>query len=304
MSAEHITIVRALDEDTDDDDKDLFDDAPIVPDVPLTPGSPLSDPFAKADSSAAKVYVLGAYERRVLKERWDGSRETARAIGEDLGGIPTYQIVTWARELHLPVRQQPHQSANDGENTLSGTQIANLREAYGIQVPAETSVPNAAQRPGTGRGKRISQETRAQIITLREQGISQRSVAQRLGISESTVYYVYANRKEATPRDFATQEATKDTKDTPPAGLGSARTRPTAEARPAPVMERMRSAVTHETHGTHEANYAALLDLLEFLPPDGYWTSERQRDRWQRAFLATLEVITDVATRQDLGAQP
>lgn len=374
--------------DDEDEDRDLYRDQ-VVPDMPLKPGSPLSDPYAQT-STAAKVFVLGKLERETLRQQWDGTRETAAAIGEELGGIPTWKICAWARELRIPNTRQPHRTRSEG-STLTSADITALRQQYGI-VPAEhveTAQPETHNEASTdekatvrraygclpaadaaeaimgdgkpepaaavesvraraeadarvappaghqrkrGRGVRIPEETKARVVALREQGLSQKAVARQLTLSESTVYNIYANhqamqalRRESSPAVAsvpapapASEHETAPTAPTAPAArqietlalvtmdecaasaplpapLGTSMAGEVTGLEREPMRESApdaRLAVAASLRAPDEANYAVLLNLLEFLPSDGRWASANQRSRWERAFLACVAVVT------------
>lgn len=73
------------------------------------------------------------------------------------------------------------------ENGKLKERIAELERLLSAQAPAPTPIPS---NPKRGRPFRITEETKAQVRSLREQGCSMRTIARAVGLSVSTVHSI------------------------------------------------------------------------------------------------------------------
>lgn len=98
---------------------------------------PLSDPYAKPRIGRTPKYELTEAIRTAIVERYVGTRISAQAIGDEFGDIPFWKITSWARELNVKNREQPHSATERTRKAAPvTTRIAETEAATPTATPA------------------------------------------------------------------------------------------------------------------------------------------------------------------------
>lgn len=264
-----------------------------APEIPMRAGEPLSDPYARVQTKAHQgPYPLDAAGVALIRERYDGTRATAQRIGEKMGGVPAWQIISWASSMGLTntiqpphghgrhqrvVKQDQDQDQDQDDVASEASEAKKLlywQEKRSCEICGATYIPSTKTQLTCSRSCGMKRHMRD-----KNKAESDKSAADGTPSALRQESETLARMRKAwsPPLPAAAPAPCQEQRD---------ELKPEPELEDAPVAEPLR--VLMDTPETPD--YRALFDLMDLLPDDGVWPRQR-RDRWVRAYLAVLDVV-------------